>query len=394
MLPNEVRNDNQLPQEKLVEATDRKLFKVQRLLSALAVNFPEISLGIINRDMQFGLVNRSDIWDIEFEPTHSLNIEPKESYPRIDVPHLDEVDLTKLKKAFGGENVYHEINSNNRFYRVTAIPLFDVDHEVGEVLCVIQNLTDRKQMEEGLLKALEKEREVSELKSRFVTMASHEFRTPLTSILASTFLLENLSVDDYDKEKTIHANRVKRSVNNLTSILNEFLSLQKLEEDKINVVRTLINIPEFIQDDLIDEMDVVKKTGQTIEYRHTGESMASLDHHILWSIITNLLSNSLKYSQPGGRIQITSEIKDTVCELVVSDHGIGIPEDEHKYIFGRFYRARNALNIEGTGLGLHIVQKYVHLLNGTITFESQLYKGTSFKVILPILSNEEVAQPL
>src|SRR6185503_14457298 len=171
-----------------------------------------------------------------------------------------------------------------------------------------------------------------------------------------------------------------------------FLSLQKLEENKINVVRTIINIPEFIQDDLIDEMDVVKKAGQTIEYVHSGESMASLDHHILWSIITNLLSNALKYSQPGGKIQIRSELKDNVCELAVSDHGMGIPEDEHKYIFGRFYRARNALNIEGTGLGLHIVQKYVHLLNGTITFESRLDKGTSFKVVLPIVRSKEVAQ--
>jgi signal transduction histidine kinase len=393
-LPDETGNGSALqhPKEQLV-ATAEKLFKIQRLLCALAMNFPDISLGIINREMKFGLVNRTDIWEIEFDSIDSINPEPPENSPRIDIPHLDESALIELKKAFKGENVFYEIKSNNRFYRITATPLRDENGQVSEVLCVMQNLTERKQMEEGLMKALDKEKELGELKSRFVTMASHEFRTPLTSILASTFLLENLSGSDYEKEKTIHTSRIKRSVNNLTTILNEFLSLQKLQENKVSVVRTNINIPEFIQDDLIGEMDVLKKAGQTIEYEHSGESMAHLDHHILWSIITNLLSNALKYSQQDGKIMIASKLKSNVFELEVSDHGIGIPEDEHKYIFGRFYRARNALNIEGTGLGLHIVQKYVHLLNGTITFESQLDKGTKFIVVLPTGSSEDLQEP-
>jgi signal transduction histidine kinase len=312
-------------------------------------------------------------------------------------PQLDKRVLTKLKKAFNGKNIHCEVNTNGKFYEITAIPLTDSNNQVDEILCVMQNLTERKSMEEGLLKALEREKELGELKSRFVTMASHEFRTPLTSILASTFLLENISGSDYEKDKVIHTNRIKRSVNNLTTILNEFLSLQKLEENKVSVVRTNINIPEFIHDDLIGEMDVVKKAGQVIEYKHLSEqTVAYLDHHLLWSIVTNLLSNSLKYSKVSSEILITSELKGSTLNLLVSDYGIGIPEDEQKYIFGRFYRARNALNIEGTGLGLHIVQKYVHLLNGTITFESQLDKGTNFTVVLPTHQPEitEVNRPL
>lgn len=117
--------------------------------------------------------------------------------------------------------------------------------------------------------------------------------------------------------------------------------------------------------------------------------MANFDHHLLWSIITNLLSNSLKYSRPGDKIEIVSDLTPDTFKLVVRDHGIGIPEDEHKHIFGRFYRARNALNIEGTGLGLHIVQKYVHLLNGTIAFDSRLDSGTTFTVTLPIVHSTE-----
>ena len=384
LLPKEIEGKSTSRQKgEWPDTGNDRLFKIQRLLCALALNFPDISLGIINREMQFGIINRTDIWEIEFEPIQALHTKSSESYPLENIPRLRENDLKELKKAFAGENVCCEINSDNRFYQVTAVPLFDEGNQVSEVLCVMQNLTEQKLLEEGLRNALEKEKELGELKSRFVTMASHEFRTPLTSILASTFLLDNLSGSDYDREKAIHTNRIKRSVNNLTTILNEFLSLQKLEENKVNVVRTNINIPEFIQDDLIGEMEVVKKVGQTIEYQHSGESMAGLDHHILWSIITNLLSNSLKYSQQNGKIKIESELNDNEFKLVVSDHGIGIPEDEHKYIFGRFYRARNALNIEGTGLGLHIVQKYVHLLNGAISFESQLDSGTKFTVVLP-----------
>jgi len=203
------------------------------------------------------------------------------------------------------------------------------------------------------------------------------------SYTCSTFLLESYSGDDYNKEKVVHTSRIKRSVNNLTNILNEFLSLEKLEANKVSVVNTDINIPEYIQDDLIGEMDLIKKPGQTINYRHTGKAIVHLDHHLLWSILTNLISNAIKYSRNDSVITVLSEINDETLSIKVEDNGIGIPADEHKNIFGRFYRARNATNIEGTGLGLHIAQKYVGLLNGQISFESNLDKGTKFAVILP-----------
>ena len=170
-------------------------------------------------------------------------------------------------------------------------------------------------------------------------------------------------------------------------ILNEFLSLEKLEANKVNLVHSNINLPEYIND-LILEMTVAKKEGQIIEYEHIGkQSITRLDLQLLWSILTNLISNSLKYSKPEDNISMNSEINDHSILFKITDHGIGIPEDEQKCIFDRFYRARNALNIEGTGLGLHIVQKCVHLLNGTIAFESKLNEGTTFNVILPIVRN-------
>jgi len=191
----------------------------------------------------------------------------------------------------------------------------------------------------------------------------------------------------------VHTNRIKRSVNNLTVILNEFLSLEKLEENKVKVVHSDINIPEFIND-LIWEMEVLKKDEQTIQYDHgTSKGIMALDHHLLGSIVTNLISNALKYSKRGDTIAITSEIRNNVLTLIVADPGIGIPANEHKHIFGRFYRASNATNFEGTDLGLHIVQKYVHLIKGSITFESEQDKGTKFTVILPAGKHQKEETP-
>jgi signal transduction histidine kinase len=358
---------------------EEKLNKIQRLHDTMAHNFPDGVIGVLNKEMRYVLVDGKELREMDLA---TMSMTGEKSFQNQN-PRLSDETLIKLKKAFDGESVNCEVIIKDKVYEVTAVPLMDPENSVNEILCVLQNVTKRKRMEEGLVKALEKEKELGELKSRFVTMASHEFRTPLTAILSSTFLLENYTGHDFDREKIVHTNRIKRSVNNLTVILNEFLSLEKLEQNKVKVVHSDINIPEFIHD-LIWEMEVLKKEGQIIDYAHkTHQTIASLDHHLLGSIVTNLISNSLKYSKRGDNIQIISKIKDNSVSLHVIDPGIGIPANEHKHIFGRFYRASNAINFEGTGLGLHIVQKYVNLLKGTITFESEVDKGTKFIVFLP-----------
>lgn len=358
---------------------EEKLNKIQRLHDTMAHNFPDGIIGVLNKEMRYILVDGKELADMDLT---TMSMTGEKSFPNQN-PRLPEETLKKLRRAFEGENVNCEVAINDKVYELTAVPLTDPEKTVNEILCVLQNVTERKRMEEGLVKALEKERELGELKSRFVTMASHEFRTPLTAILSSTFLLENYTPHDFEKEKIVHTNRIKRSVNNLTVILNEFLSLEKLEENKVKVVTSDINVCEFIHD-LIWEMEVLKKDGQIIKYVHkSAKTIMPLDHQIFGSIITNLISNALKYSKRDDIISITSEIKNDIVTIVVSDPGIGIPANEHKHIFGRFYRASNATNFEGTGLGLHIVQKYVVLLRGSITFQSEENMGTRFIVTLP-----------
>jgi two-component system sensor kinase FixL len=233
--------------------------------------------------------------------------------------------------------------------------------------------------------ALKKEMELNELKSRFVTMASHEFRTPLSAILSSASLISKYS-EPKDEEKRIkHINRIKSSVANLTGILNDFLSLSRLEEGKVMNTPAEFDIKD-LADDVIEEMPSLSKEDQLIEYNHNGEtSFLILDKSIIKNILMNLLSNACKYSPEGKKIIFTTSIVENNLDIVVKDEGIGIPDEDKAYLFSRFFRAHNTQNIQGTGLGLNIVKKYVDLLNGKVSFVSELGNGTTFTVNIPFL---------
>jgi PAS domain S-box-containing protein len=374
-----INRDLELQIQKRI-SIEEKLLKIQRLYDKVVHHFPDGVIGVINRDMKYVLLDGKGMEEIDLP---SLGINKIGSTKTKDTP-IEIHTLTRLMKVFDGESVSFEVRSNDCVYTIDGEPLSDSSNGVDEILCVIRNVTERKHMEESLLMAFDKEKELSELKSRFITLASHEFKTPLSTILSSVFFLENYTGVDYDKEKLVHTNRIKRSVNTINGTLNEFLTLQKYEEDEVKVEFTNITIPDFINE-LISEIDPARRINQTIEYQHTGiQQTCAMDTHILWSILTNLISNALKYSKEGSCIQIQSSILNKELILVVKDHGIGIPMKDQKNIFGLFYRAANAINFKGTGLGLHIVDKNIKLLNGTIEFKSKENEGTEFTLKLPI----------
>lgn len=244
-----------------------------------------------------------------------------------------------------------------------------------------QSLSDLQRAEKEILLSLEKEKELGELKSRFVSMASHEFRTPLTTILSSANLILKYTEADQQPSREKHVERIKKSVQNLTNILNDFLSLEKLESGSQNLAFDKINLNELILE-VIEEMEPTLKPGQRIEKSLNNLKIQS-DPHILKNIFFNLISNASKYSNENDAIKIDCGIENGFVVVTVADEGIGIPEEEQKNMFERFFRAQNVINIKGTGLGLNIVKKYLDLLNGKIAFESQLNKGSVFKVYLP-----------
>ncbi len=213
-------------------------------------------------------------------------------------------------------------------------------------------------------------------------MASHEFRTPLSTILSSAALVEKYTQPEQEERKQKHLSRIKGSVKNLTGILNDFLSIDKLEAGKIVANPSKENI-NTLSKSVIDDLESLLKPGQAINYKHKGEANVMVDPNLMKNILINLLSNAIKYSPENKEISFTTEYTGKKLKVQVKDQGIGIPENEQHNMFDRFFRAKNVTNIQGTGLGLNIVKKYVELMGGKITFVSKLEEGTTFKIEIP-----------
>jgi PAS domain S-box-containing protein len=247
-----------------------------------------------------------------------------------------------------------------------------------------KEIHERKRAEEEARKALDRQRELNELKSKFVSIASHEFRTPLSTVMSSASLI-NQYIDRKEIDKVSkHVLRIKSSVNHLTSILNDFLSLGKLEEGKIDVNKEAINISEFLLE-VDEEITPTLKPGQSLGI-HCDPSVEYLnsDSRVLRHILFNLISNASKYSEEHKEISVECFVDTKNICFAIRDQGIGIPVEDHKHMFERFFRASNAGNVQGTGLGLNIVRRYVDLLEGTISFNSEFGKGSVFTVLIPI----------
>ncbi len=298
-------------------------------------------------------------------------------------------DLSEQKKV---EQEIRELNQSleNKVSERTE----ELSETVNKLLLATKELeleiAERKKAEDALRQskaelklALEKEMELNELKSRFVSMASHEFRTPLSTILSSTALIGRYTETGQQEQRIKHINRIKSAVNNLTGILNDFLSLSKLEEGK--TVNTPVDFDmNVLCEEVIDEMKGLLKPGQHILHTHQiPKSRIRQDRRLLKNVLFNLLSNAIKYSDEKQAIYCSIEVAEGELVMRVRDEGIGIPEKDQVHLFSRFFRAANVTNIQGTGLGLNIVKNHVELMKGRISFESEEGKGSTFTIVFP-----------
>lgn len=291
----------------------------------------------------------------------------------VDITKRQENEEKIIKQQAEMELVNEEMKKMNANLEIA------VQERTNQLQLTLEELESNK---EELTKSLEKEKEVNDLKSRFVSMASHEFRTPLSTVLSSISLLSKYSTTEDQPKRDKHIERIKSSVKTLTDILNEFLSLGKIEEGKVDVKSEVFDITHFI-DNLIYEMSVLLKSGQEIKYNHIGNPEVYTDSSLLKHVLVNLMSNAIKFSPENAFIQLETKVDKETTTFKITDQGMGIPAADQVHLFERFFRATNATNIQGTGLGLHIVGRYVEILNGIISYQSELEKGSTFTIVIP-----------
>ena len=264
----------------------------------------------------------------------------------------------------------------------------NLERKVKERTLVLQEaLNDLEKSQLELREGLLKEKELHEMKSRFVTMASHEFRTPLTTILSSVSLISKYITEEEQVNRDKHIQRIKNSVFSLTEILNDVLSLGKLDEGKVEIQLEEINLCEVLQS-VVNDMDMILKPNQEIIVNCPKDQKVKADITLLKRVIVNLISNAIKFSfdQTHITVEVGCKFESNEVQVNVINHGIGIPEEEHSKLFDRFYRAHNAANIQGTGLGLSIVKRCLELMNATVSFKSQENSTTTFTIHLPLES--------
>jgi PAS domain S-box-containing protein len=284
------------------------------------------------------------------------------------------VDITQRKKA------EEELKLVNELIRRLN---FELENKVEErTKGLTEALAQIESSQTELQRLFDRERELGEIKSRFVSMASHEFRTPLSTILSSATLISKYTKEDQQSMRDRHLTRICESVEHLNRLLEDFLSIGKLEEGRSSLSFSDFHIGDFIAE-LVEEMNLHLRPGQSISVQVDGQIMIASDKRILKNALLNLLSNAVKFSKEGQAIYLISADSPTGKTFQVKDNGIGIPTADLPHIFSTFFRASNVTEIQGTGLGLSLVKRYTDLIGGTVKLETEFGKGTSITLDVP-----------
>lgn len=248
-----------------------------------------------------------------------------------------------------------------------------------------EEVLKRKEAEKKIKNALQKEKELNELKTKFLSLVSHEFKTPLSGILTSVSLIEKYKLEEQQEKREKHTATIRNKVHYLNNILNDFLSIERLDSGKGQYKYSHFKLNRLVNE-VIYNANVTLKNGQEIHYPQDRDDVEFYqDEKILELILSNLMNNAIKYSPADSSISFDYEIKDNFITFTVRDEGMGIPKKDQKHIFERYFRAENALLNQGTGIGLNIAKSHLDHLGGSISFKSEENKGTEFKVVVPII---------
>ena len=250
----------------------------------------------------------------------------------------------------------------------------------------LENMVEERTQQ--LREALKAEIKLNDLKTKFLSLVSHEFKTPLTSILTSTSLLSKYTESDQQEKRNKHIGTIKSKVKYLDNILTDFLSLERLDSGKVRYNITTFALSKVINEVIYDS-NVLLKERQRIQYpKNIDGIMVNFDEKIMALALSNLIHNAIKYSAEGTSIELSVSQNDEYLQIDIVDQGLGIPEEDQPFIFDRYFRASNVLTSQGTGIGLNIVRQHMLNLGGDIHFKSKLNDGSTFMLTLPIKNSE------
>jgi signal transduction histidine kinase len=276
------------------------------------------------------------------------------------------------------------LSSNPFDVDVLLSPIVEQDGALSGVVCSLRDNSERKRTEAQLRQLLQHEMELSEIQSRYVSMAAHDLRNPLAVIQAVVGTLQRHGARLSDEEKQAKYDLITRNIRTMDDLLNDVLTMGKIESGKRVFEPASLNVSTFCQN-LVSEFQQTIDSAQRIIFSHTGNNnMVNMDAKLLHHILENLLSNAMKYSPPDSPVIFTLSSSPETVTFRIEDHGIGIPQEDQARLFEAFHRAKNTRKIPGTGLGLAIVKQAIELHNGTITCETTENVGTTFTVVLPV----------
>ncbi|TJY35772.1 PAS domain S-box protein [Pontimicrobium aquaticum] len=324
----------------------------------------------------------------------------------IDItPFKNEVELRKTIDVLQKKNIekleletVHYRKDGTKYPVKTHLQLSklgDRDVYVAIILDITEQKKHTNELEETVAKrteelkaALAAEKELNELKTKFLSLVSHEFKTPLSGILTSTILLSKYTQEDQQHKRDKHIKTITDEVHHLNNILTDFLSIERLDKGKYNYKFSTFKVSKVINE-VIYNANMLLKEGQHINYpSNIDELSLHQDEKVIELALSNLLQNAIKYSDENTVIDINvTQTKDTTV-FKIKDYGIGIPLKDQKNIFNRYFRAENVLLTQGTGIGLNIVKDHLNNLKGEIYFESIENKGSTFTIEIPNIADQ------
>lgn len=337
--------------------------------------------------LAFTSANQEAIRQYGYTRDEFMQMTLKDIRPQEDIPAL----LTDVQSRPSTRKIWKHKKKDGSLIDVEVIAnsIYLDQKEVRLVLA--HDVTESRKAEEARLESeklsieLEKEKELRELKNRFISMASHEYRNPLAAIMLSADLLSQYWYKMTDEKRNQHLAKIRDRIEYMTALIDDVLTIGRMESGRVEFSPTDLELDRLCED-IVREYRSISKDTHTIAYSSLGDGFdIQADENLIRQIVTNLLSNAVKYSPNGGMVSVTLACNENHVILTVADQGIGIPQDDQQRLFETFHRAGNVSNISGTGLGLVIVKQAVEAHSGTIDFESEVDVGTRFTVRLPLM---------